>query len=116
MPDIATSDPILDRRIRLAAALYAKQSALARADVCLSGDTAEEKNQRDRNLHEIGLLGITIQVVGTSTTFNWPGGPVVADLKAKSDALYAKASACADKPGIIQDCQALIALVPASSI
>jgi hypothetical protein len=103
------------QQVALSAALYAKQSALGQANVCISGDTTPEKDQHADNQREVGELILAIQRVA-SGNFKWPGDAAVAQLPIQSNALKGASQQCVNKLQIIHDCQALIAFVPASSI
>jgi hypothetical protein len=115
MEPLSAADELLDRRIRLADALRRKASALGRANVCLSGTTEQEMQQRSDNSAEVALLRLKLNQVITNG-FNWPGDALVNDLVSNSNALALESELCADKTVIIRNCRLLIALVPASSV
>ncbi len=113
--NMTATETLLDQRIRLADALRRKARALGHANLCLAGMAEQEITQRTTNDNEIAALKLKLtQVVNNG--FNWPGDHPVDALVGESDALLKASGICADKTTIIQACQALIPLVPASSI
>ncbi len=113
--NMTAAESLLDQRIRLADALRRKARALGHANLCLAGTTEQEIAQRTTNDNEIAALKLKLtQVVNNG--FNWPGDHPVDALVGQSDALVKASQVCADKTAIIQACQMLIALVPASGI
>jgi hypothetical protein len=106
---------VLQRQIALSGALNDKLNALGQANICISGQTAQEVTQRQANSSEIADIHLALQRV-LQGIFNWPGQATVAALIQMSASLNAASLACTNKAAVISQSDALIPIVRAASV